>query len=194
MHRRVGMRCSRGTEKAENRRVCAHLSSQKVHGVCKGMPESSSLWIALTAPSDNIGVFNRSAEVPSFAPHSAAAMFETTVQAALRQKSCDDRHRRRRWLRRQPMTFVDRRKKKADIAADTMEYGTSPRRLNRALNMKLHCASGLKNVRFLHLYRMQSPLMKLHNFREAITNTQLRGSLLCGLMKNLCNIIFNWST
>lgn len=96
MHRRVGMRRSRGTEKAENRRVRAHLSSQKVHGVCNGMPESSSLWIALTAPSGNTGVFNRSAEVPSFVPHSAAAMFETTVQAALRQKSCDDRHRRRR--------------------------------------------------------------------------------------------------
>lgn len=37
----------------------------------------------------------------------------------------------------------------ADTAADAIEYGMSARRLTRALNMKLHCASGLKNVRFL---------------------------------------------
>lgn len=72
--------CVARNGKRRNHRVPSHLSSQKVHGVCNGLAEFSSFWIALMASSDNTGVFNRSVEVPSFASHSAAAMFETTVQ------------------------------------------------------------------------------------------------------------------
>lgn len=75
--------------------IFSYLSSQKVHGVCSGMPDSSCSSIVLTVSSDSTVAFKRSDEVFSFASHSAAAMFETTMQAALqRQKSCDRRHRR----------------------------------------------------------------------------------------------------
>jgi len=59
----------------------SYLSSQKVHGVCNGMPVLSCFVIVLTASSDNIiDVFNRFVEVPSCVSHSAAAMFARTVR------------------------------------------------------------------------------------------------------------------
>jgi len=59
----------------------SYLSSQKVHGVCNGVPMLSCFVIVLTASSDNItGVFNRFVEVPSCVSHSAAAMFARTVR------------------------------------------------------------------------------------------------------------------
>lgn len=87
----------------------SYLSSQKVHGVCNGMPDPSRFSIVLTVSSDNTVAFNKSDDVFSFASHSAAAMFETTMQAALQRQKSYDRHRRRRhhWLPLKTTDVVD---------------------------------------------------------------------------------------
>lgn len=101
----------------ENYYVLSYLSSQKVHGVCNGMPEPSCFSIVLTVSSDKTSVFNRSVEreVLSFVSHSAAAMFETTMQpaacsSAVTSKSCDRSrclyHRRRRVASRRRFQLI----------------------------------------------------------------------------------------
>lgn len=59
--------------------IPSYLSSQKVHEDCSGIPEVSCFSIVLTVSSENTGVFDKSAELPSFNSHCTAAMFETTI-------------------------------------------------------------------------------------------------------------------